>query len=847
MGKGRKAGIVNAVLGLDISKFSTNLQNAQRSLKKSGQQFQKFGKSMTRSLTLPLGIAGGLAVKTFADFEQSMAKVQAISGATSKEFEQLKENALELGRTTRYTASEVAELQLNLSKLGLSTAEITASTDSILALSLATGEDLAESATVAAGVMRAFGLQAEDMGRVTDVMASSFSNSALNLEKFKVAMSTAAPVARKAGADLERTTAIMGVLTNNSIDASTAGTALRNIFLDLAASGMTWDEAMNAIRSSSNPLNTALEMFGKRSTTVATVIAENAEQISKLNKTFDMSAGEAKRMAGVMDNTLNGAFLRLKSAVEGVMIDIGDRLSPVVNALTGFVTKLASAFSALPNSVKNTIVVVSALAAAIGPLAFGIGKLLTITSSLMGVLVPLGLSMTALAGTVGVVVAAFAALAISYRKNTREQSTFVKNLTAEKAGMDAMFAVLKRTKKGTEARAKAIKEVNERYGEYLPNQLSEKSNLNDIESAQRAANKELLRSILLKSRQEDLEAANKKAVDDTRNAMERLRKVAEGADTKSSGYLKKAGEAQADALLMGILGAVEEFGDKGSKAVLNEITKLGGVLTRLGLGGVDTTEMHNAIKAMLNAENNRLLTIQDTNKEYERLASLLKITKKELNEIEEEPTGGGGNGGAKEIKRRGGIIEPMQGIGLSGIAETMARDTPKTVGYITKIGESLAGLQYRTQMATASWMEFTTKMSETAKSMIVPALETIGYELGRALGQGGFKNGELGKALIDQIMQFASMLGDQLIAIGSALLLAPGMQGAAAGYLAAGGLLKVGAAIHRGFVQASMSKDMTNGAAASGMVNGRGPITVEGQIRGDHLVILSSDYQRRRR
>jgi len=177
----------------------------------------------------------------------------------------------------------------------------------------------------------------------------------------------------------------------------------------------------------------------------------------------------------------------------------------------------------------------------------------------------------------------------------------------------------------------------------------------------------------------------------------------------------------------------------------------------------------------------------------------------------------------------------------------MERDTPKIVSYISKVGESLAGLQYRTQMATASWMEFTTKMKDTAKRMIVPALESIGYELGRALGQGGFKNGELGKALIDQIMQFASMLGDQLIAIGSALLLAPGMQGAGQGYITAGALLKVGAAVGRGFMQGSMSKDMTNGAAASGMVNGRGPITVEGQIRGDHLVILSSDYQRRRR
>lgn len=206
-----------------------------------------------------------------------------------------------------------------------------------------------------------------------------------------------------------------------------------------------------------------------------------------------------------------------------------------------------------------------------------------------------------------------------------------------------------------------------------------------------------------------------------------------------------------------------------------------------------------------------------------------------------------------------GVIGPMtpQGMGdeLAFIDDTAKRlketmeevsSTP-IVSYITKVGESLEGLQYKTQMATASWMEFTYKMKETAKGMIVPALETIGYELGRALGQGGFKNGELGKALIDQIMQFASQLGTQLIAIGSALMLAPGMQGAGQGYITAGALLKVGAAVHRGFVQASMSQDVTGGTSATGVAANGQKIELTGQIRGDHLVILSSDYQRRGR
>jgi len=849
MGKGRKAGIVNAVLGLDIRKFSTNLQNAKRDLKQSGKSFQQFGKNMTRNLTLPLGVAGGLAVKTFADFEQSMAKVAAISGATGEEFKQLESNALELGRTTRYTSSQVAELQLNLSKLGLTTKEITGSTEAILNLSLATGEDLAESATVAAGVMRAFGLESEDMGRITDVMASSFSSSALDLEKFKVAMSTAAPVARKAGTDIERTTAIIGVLANNSIDASTAGTALRNIFLDLAASGMTWDEAMNSIQQSTNPLKTALQLFGKRGTTVATVIGENADEISRLNKTFNVSQGEAKRMARTMDSTLQGAFLRLKSAIEGVLIDIGKRLSPLVDALTGLLTELASAWNTLPDVIKNTIVVVAGLAAAIGPLAFGFGKLLTMAAPLLGMISTLGLSLAPLAGTIGLVVAGVAALAVAYRRTGKEQSTFAKNLTAEKSGMDAMFAVLKRTKEGTEARAKAIKEVNERYGEYLPNQLSEKSNLNDIETAQRAANKELLRSIFLKSKREDLEAANKKAVDDTRKAMDRLQKVAATATTQSSSFLKTAGKAQTDALFMGMLGAVEEFRSKGSKAVIKEIRMQA---AELRLGGLDPFDLHNSVVALLNAENQRLLTIQDINKEYESLSKLLKITPSEVTVVSGGTggggTGGGGTGGGSS-KVESGLLGPMQSRGIDFGGNTVQ---PKT--RMKLIQEQAAEMR---QVVSAEFTNLASDIDNTIAEMndmfegfVEGGLSFFSQKLGEALVGGGFKNGELGQGLLEMTGQFLQQLGGLMITTGVSLeAFQKGLASMNPALVIGAGvaLVAAGAAVSH-LARTGYGNNTTGGASASGFGgNSRSStIEVDGRLRAGDIVLLQSEHNRRR-
>src|SRR5210317_2021169 len=107
---------INIAIGANLKKFSSDMQNVKREMRKTSRKMKSLGQSMTRSLTVPLSLVGVASAKLAADFEQSMAKVQAISGATGAGFKALNENALELGRTTRYTAQQVAELQLNLSK-----------------------------------------------------------------------------------------------------------------------------------------------------------------------------------------------------------------------------------------------------------------------------------------------------------------------------------------------------------------------------------------------------------------------------------------------------------------------------------------------------------------------------------------------------------------------------------------------------------------------------------------------------------------------------------------------------------------------------------------------------------
>lgn len=456
-----------------LAELERKFKRVDRSLKKVEQSFMKTGKSLTVGLTAPIALVGALAVKTFADFEQQMAKVQAISGASAKEFETLKKTAEDLGKSTRFTASQVAELELNLSKLGFTPEAINKATASILDLSLATGEDLAQSATVAATTLNAFQLTADETQRVVDVMALSFSSSALDLQKFQDAMKSVAPVANAVGASLEDTTGVLSVLTDNGLEASTAGTSLRNIFLELAKKGISWKDAMEKINNSTNKVTTAQDLFGKRAAAAALIIAENGTEIDKLTASYNTSEGAAKGMAKTMDATLQGSLLKVKSALEGAAIELGAVLAPIIDKVGKKIASLANMFSNLSTSTKKTIAVVALVVAAVGPALIIMGKL---TAGIRGVIAvmkvlrlvavtnPIGLLVAGIAIAVAALVAFSGALS-GVSEETQKLREIQKSATTEalkqRAVAESLIKVAKDRTKTDEERKSALEKLNQ--------------------------------------------------------------------------------------------------------------------------------------------------------------------------------------------------------------------------------------------------------------------------------------------------------------------------------------------------------------------------------------------------
>ncbi len=310
--------------------------------------FQKISRAVTQA------IVGG--VETFKKYEFAMSKVKAISGATESEFKALDKSAQDLGRTTFFTAEEVANLQINFSKLGFTAKETLNAQEAALNTAIATGEDLARTATVIGSTLRGFGLDASEAGRVSDVMAASFTGSALTLEKFQTAMTKVAPVAKILGMSLEDTTATLGVLTDSGIEASIAGTSLRNIFLklgdpssDLAKSiGFTVNSGEDMVvqfkRMAKEGVNVEkmLEIVDVRQVAAISTMIENIDVLERQIGAYENSAGAAKDMADIVGDNLEGAMLRFKSAMQGLAIVLTEKIAPIITSVTEGFTKFVS-------------------------------------------------------------------------------------------------------------------------------------------------------------------------------------------------------------------------------------------------------------------------------------------------------------------------------------------------------------------------------------------------------------------------------------------------------------------------------------------------------------------------
>lgn len=300
------------------------------------------GSSLKSLAGMYLGLAGARKLWTsFTDtvigFEKQMSSLKAISGATGDEFNDLEEDAKRLGAATTKTAIEVGALQTEYAKLGFTTDEILAATEATILLAEATGEDVAMAAQIAGATIRGFGKDAAETGQVVDVMAKSFTSSALNLERFAESMKLVAPVAKAAKVPLEVVTAALSALADAGIHGSIAGTAMRRILTEFDASGKPFGEQLDALAKKGLTLADANDEVGRRAMTALLVLSENTDKINELTTAYDEAGGSAKAMADIQRDNVAGALELAGSAWAGFNLAItegGSIMRTVIDATT---------------------------------------------------------------------------------------------------------------------------------------------------------------------------------------------------------------------------------------------------------------------------------------------------------------------------------------------------------------------------------------------------------------------------------------------------------------------------------------------------------------------------------
>ena len=288
------------------------------------------------------------------EFSKAMSSVAAVSGASAEELAALTQSAKDLGSSTAFTAVQVAELQTELAKLGFTTSEIIDATGATLDLAASLDVGLADAATLAGSTLRSFGLDTSETQRVVDVMAKSASSSALDFASLTESLKLVAPTSRAVGLTIEETTAMLGALANSGLKGSVAGTGLSKTFIELNKKGLTLEEAFAKINSSSNKLNTAIDLVGVVGAKSLQTLANSAADIDVLTASLNDAEGAAKLLAETRLDNLAGDTTKLSSAWEGFLLNIEDGTGALNKLARGGIQFLTKSIEFLQDAISVT-------------------------------------------------------------------------------------------------------------------------------------------------------------------------------------------------------------------------------------------------------------------------------------------------------------------------------------------------------------------------------------------------------------------------------------------------------------------------------------------------------------
>ena len=402
-----------AIKKLDsIDKKGSSVGKTFDKMRQAGEKISSVGKKLTVGLTVPITALAVASGKTAMDFQSSMNQVAATMGMTSEEiangsedFKKLENAAKDMGKTTQFSASQAAEALNYMALAGYDVDKSVSTLPSVLNLAAAGGMDLATASDMVTDSMSALGEMAGTTESFVDKMAKTSQKSNTSVAQLGEAILTVGGTAKVlAGGTTEMNTAL-GILADNGVKGAEGGTALRNVILSLSAPTDKAAKKMQELglevfdaQGNMRPLN---DIFKDLDSTLSTMtqgeqtqvlnsifnkvdlksvnalLANSGERFNELSGYINDADGAASKMAETMNSGAQGAITKMKSALEGVGITIGERFLPYIEKGANFVSKLCEGFQNLSPEMQNTILIIAGLLAAIGPVLVVLGTLIS--------------------------------------------------------------------------------------------------------------------------------------------------------------------------------------------------------------------------------------------------------------------------------------------------------------------------------------------------------------------------------------------------------------------------------------------------------------------------------------
>jgi TP901 family phage tail tape measure protein len=337
-----------------------------------------------------LGVSVGLAdtINTYKDFEAAMSQVQAISGSTQSDLTRLTAKAKEMGATTKFTAAESAEAFNYMAMAGWNAEQMMGGIEGILNLAAASGEDLGTTSDIVTDALTAFGLKASDATHFSDVLAQASSSANTDVGMMGETFKYVASMAGSLSYSIEDVALMTGLMANSGIKSTQAGTSLNSVLTRLATNSSGAADAIAALgvnfydsAGNARPLGTVMgelreatkgmnqEQKSNLANTVAGMEAQKGllailnaseDDYNKLADAISNADGASKRMSDTMMDNLSGDITLFQSAVDGLKISLGERMSnswlrDIVQWLTAQVPKAEQLFSDAMDSAERKL------------------------------------------------------------------------------------------------------------------------------------------------------------------------------------------------------------------------------------------------------------------------------------------------------------------------------------------------------------------------------------------------------------------------------------------------------------------------------------------------------------